>query len=62
MEVGTSDAATSGFMIRDALKLHSLFLLHVFHKYTAQIVTSCTNMQQYPLFTLSVIKYLVAKT
>jgi len=62
MEFGTSGAATSGFMIRVALKLHSLFLLDVFHKYTIKTVTSCTNMQQYPFFTLSPIKYLVAKT
>jgi hypothetical protein len=53
MEVGTSGAATSGFMIRVASKLHSLFMLHVLHKYTTHTVTSCTNMQQHPFFTLS---------
>jgi len=62
MEVGTSVAATSGFMIRVALKFHCLFLLHVFHTYTIKMVISCTNKQQFQFFTLSEIKYFVAKT
>jgi hypothetical protein len=45
MDFGTSGAATSGFMIRVALKLHPLFLLDVFHRYTIKTVTSGTNMQ-----------------
>jgi hypothetical protein len=62
MEFCTGGAATSGFMIRVDLKLHSLFLLHAFHKYTIKTVITCTNKQQYPFLTLSAIKYLVDKT
>jgi hypothetical protein len=59
MEVGTSIAATSGFMIRAALKFHCLFLLHAFQTYTIKMVISCTSKQQFPFFTLSEIKYFV---